>query len=48
MVVQKHIDNGIESLEQITEAIKSDTENIKEHYMNNSEQQGQREHRWQY
>ena len=37
--------DGIESLEQITEAINSGTENIKEHYMNNSEQQGQREHR---
>jgi len=39
VVVQKHIDDGIESLEQITEAINSGTENIKEHYMNNSEQQ---------
>jgi hypothetical protein len=48
VVVQKHIDDGIESLEQITEAINSGTENIKEQYMNNSEQQEQREHRWQY
>ena len=48
MVVQTHIDDGIESLEHITEAINSGTENIKEQYMNNSEQQGQREHRWQY
>ena len=30
-----HIDDGIESLEQITEAINSSTENIKEQYMNN-------------
>jgi hypothetical protein len=45
VVVQKHIGDGIESLEQITEAINGGTENIKEHYMNNSEQQGQREHR---
>jgi hypothetical protein len=30
VVVQKHIDEGIESLEQITEAINSGTENIKE------------------
>ena len=35
MVVQTHIDDGIESLEQITEAIDSGTENIKEQYMNN-------------
>ena len=48
MVVQKHIDDGIESLELFTEAINNGTQNIKEHYMNNSEQQGQREHRWQY
>ena len=48
VVVQTHIDDGIKSLEQITEAIDSSTENIKEQYMNNSEQQGQREHRWQY
>ena len=30
VVVQKHIDDGIESLEQITEANNSSTENIKE------------------
>ena len=36
VVVQKHIDDGIESLEQITEAINGGTENIKEQYMNNS------------
>ena len=48
VVVQTYIDDGIESLEQITEAIDSSTKNIKEQYMNNSEQQGQREHRWQY
>ena len=48
VVVQTYIDDGIESLEQITEAIGSSTKNIKEQYMNNSEQQGQREHRWQY
>jgi hypothetical protein len=48
VVVQKHIDDGIESLELFTEAINSGTENIKEHYMNNSEQQGQREHHWLY
>ena len=48
LVVQAHIDDGIESLEQITEAINSGTENIKAQNMNNSEQQGQREHRWQY
>jgi hypothetical protein len=35
VVVQTHTDDGIESLEQITEAINSSTENIKEHYMNN-------------
>jgi hypothetical protein len=35
VVVQTHIDDGIESLEQITEAIDSGTENIKEQYMNN-------------
>jgi len=29
VVVQKHIDDGMESLEQITEAINSGTENIK-------------------
>ena len=40
--------DGIESLEHITGAINSGTENIKEQYRNNSEQQGQREHRWQY
>jgi len=33
--VQAHIDDGIESLEQITETIDSSTENIKEQYMNN-------------
>jgi hypothetical protein len=48
VVVQRHIDVGIESLEQITEAIDSGTENIKEQYMNNSEQLGQREHHCQY
>ena len=48
VAVQTYIDDGIESLEQITEAINSGTENIKEQYMNNSEQQGQREHRWLY
>ena len=30
VVVQKHIDDGIESLERITEAINGGTENIKE------------------
>jgi hypothetical protein len=39
---------GIESWEQITEAIENGTENIKVQNMNNSEQQGYREHRWQY
>ena len=34
VVVQTHIDDGIESLEQITEAIDSGTENIKKQYMN--------------
>ena len=34
MVVHKHIDDGIESLEQITETIDSGTENIKKQYMN--------------
>jgi hypothetical protein len=34
-VVQKHIDDGIESLEQSTEVINSGNENIKERYMNN-------------
>ena len=48
VVVQKHIDDGIESLEQIAEATNGSTENIKEQYMNNSEQQRQREHRCQY
>jgi len=37
VVVPKHIDDGIESLEQITEAINSGNENIKERYMNNRE-----------
>jgi len=44
VVVQTHIDDGIESLEQITEAIDSGTENIKEQYTNNRD----REHYWQY
>ena len=35
MVVYTHIDDEIESLEQITEANGSGTENIKEQYMNN-------------
>ena len=35
VVVQTHIDDEIESLEQITKAIDSGTENIKEQYMNN-------------
>ena len=35
MVAYTHIDDEIESLEQITEAIGSGTENIKEQYMNN-------------
>ena len=48
VVVHKHIDDGIGSLEQITEAINGGTENIKKQYMNNSEQQRQRDHRWQY
>ena len=48
VAVQTYIDDGIESLEQITEAIDSSTKNIKEQNMNNSEQHGQREHRWQY
>ena len=39
VVVQKHIDDGIESLEQITEAINSGTENIKEQYMNNRDKE---------
>ena len=39
VVVQTHIDDGIESLEQITEAINSGTENIKEHYMNNRDKE---------
>jgi hypothetical protein len=39
---------GIESWEHITEAIENGTENIKVQNMNNSEQQGYREHRWQY
>jgi hypothetical protein len=47
-VVLRTSNDGIESLEQITEVINSGTENIKEHYMNNSEQQGQREHHWLY
>jgi septation ring formation regulator EzrA len=47
VVVQKHIDDKIQSLEQIIEAINSGIENIKEQYMNNSEQQRQREHSWQ-
>ena len=34
VLVQTHIDDGIESLEQITEAIDSGTENIKKQYMN--------------
>jgi hypothetical protein len=34
VVVHKHIDDGIESLEQITETIDSGTENIKKQYMN--------------
>jgi hypothetical protein len=34
VIVQTHIDDGIESLEQITEAIDSCTENIKEQCMN--------------
>jgi len=37
VVVQKHIDDGIESLEQITEAINSSTENIKEQYNRDKE-----------
>ena len=35
VVVQRHIDDGIESLEQSTEVINSGNENIKERYMNN-------------
>ena len=35
VAVQTHIDDGIESLEQITEAVDSGTENIKEQNMNN-------------
>ena len=35
VVVQKHIDDGIESLEQITEAIENGTENIKVQNMKN-------------
>ena len=35
VVVQTYIDDGIESLEQITEVINSGNENIKERYMNN-------------
>ena len=31
--------DGIESLEEITEAINRGTENIKEHYMNNSDKE---------
>ena len=42
-MVQRTSNDGIESLEQTTEAINSGTENIKEHYMNNTEQQGHRE-----
>jgi hypothetical protein len=34
VVVHTHVDDGIESLEQITEAIDSGTENIKKQYMN--------------
>ena len=33
---------------QITEATDSGTENFKVQNMSNSEQQGQREHHWQY
>ena len=35
LVVQTHIDDGIESLEQITEAIENGTENIKVQNMKN-------------
>jgi ribosome biogenesis GTPase A len=35
----KHIDDGIESLEQITEAINSGNENIKERYMKNRDKE---------
>jgi hypothetical protein len=38
-VVLRTSNDGIESLEQITEAINSGTENIKEQYMNNRDKE---------
>ena len=38
-VVLRTSNDGIESLEQITEVINSGTENIKEHYMNNRDKE---------
>jgi hypothetical protein len=38
-VVLRTSNDGIENLEQITEAINSGTENIKEHYVNNRDKE---------
>jgi hypothetical protein len=38
-VILRTSNDGIESLEQITEAINSGTENIKEHYVNNRDKE---------
>ena len=39
VVVQKHIDDGIGSFEQITESINGGTKKIKEQYMNNRDKE---------